>query len=198
MVAEKKRLNFATVCSSNMNRSMEAHKQLLHSGFNVTSFGTGTNVRLPGPSQDKPNVYEFGTPYAEILVDLQRKDENLYRNNGLIAMLQRNVNVKRAPERWQDMDQNRKLDVVLTYEERVFDAVLQDLQGRESENMRAMHVINLETIDKHEEAVIAAQDTCQLCRMLESAADLESEIMEVLSKFEKNSKRSFMYSLVYL
>jgi len=31
---------FATVCSSNMNRSMEAHFQLQNKGYHVRSFGT--------------------------------------------------------------------------------------------------------------------------------------------------------------
>ena len=35
-----RRWAFATVCSSNMNRSMEAHFQLQNRGFDVRSFGT--------------------------------------------------------------------------------------------------------------------------------------------------------------
>ena len=58
-------------------RGVQAHSQLKAKDFDVRSFGTGTNVRLPGPSQDKPNVYEFGTPYKEILDDLRKKDVNL-------------------------------------------------------------------------------------------------------------------------
>jgi hypothetical protein len=35
-----KKWTYATVCSSNMNRSMEAHFQMQARGFNVRSYGT--------------------------------------------------------------------------------------------------------------------------------------------------------------
>lgn len=77
MVAEGKKLRFAMVCSSNMNRSMEAHSQLGRAGLDVESYGTGTHVKLPGPSLHEPNVYDFGTPYGAIYDDLRRKDPDL-------------------------------------------------------------------------------------------------------------------------
>jgi RNA polymerase II subunit A C-terminal domain phosphatase SSU72 len=68
VVAEGKRWRFAMVCSSNMNRSMEAHSQLGRAGL---------DVKLPGPSLHEPNVYDFGTPYGAIYDDLRRKDPDL-------------------------------------------------------------------------------------------------------------------------
>ena len=50
-------------------------------GFIVKSFGTGDKVKLPGPSPDKPNCYEFGTSYEEIYNDLLEKDKSLYPFN---------------------------------------------------------------------------------------------------------------------
>ena len=108
----------ALICASNQNRSMEAHALLLNKGFNtknIHSYGTSQQCKLPGPSIDKPNIYNFGTPYRKIYEDLRRQNPELYRkqikfvlmlfrykSNGIINMLERNMRVKEAPERWQE------------------------------------------------------------------------------------------------
>ncbi|RRT43582.1 hypothetical protein B296_00056323 [Ensete ventricosum] len=142
------KLRYAMVCSSNQNRSMEAHALLKRHGFDVSSYGTGAHVKLPGPSLREPNVYDFGTPYKFMHDELRRKDPDLYddaslfslignalflnrgvgcryKRNGILPMLKRNLGVKNAPQRWQDNAADGCFDVVVTFEEKVFNIVIE-------------------------------------------------------------------------
>ncbi len=110
------RIKFAMVCAANQNRSMEAHALLKEHGFEVGSrpcvsgrtrtfftancvgtesripamqvgsFGVNGHVKLPGPTQHQPNVYNFGTPYEVIYKDLRSKDEAFYEQKGLLQV----------------------------------------------------------------------------------------------------------------
>ncbi len=144
----------------------------------VGSFGVNGHVKLPGPTQHQPNVYNFGTPYEVIYRDLRSKDEAFYEQKGLlqvensfsrshtgsmvacvmqtwlssidsvvgdgrqsphgaksspaeirsvsVQMLQRNMSIKLAPQRWQDNQE--QFDVVIVFEERLMDNLLEGQQ----------------------------------------------------------------------
>ncbi|KAK9996687.1 hypothetical protein SO802_021373 [Lithocarpus litseifolius] len=158
------KFRYAMVCSSNQNRSMEAHSLLKKQGFDVASYGTGAHVKLPGPSLREPNVYDFGTPYKHMFEDLRRKDPELYKRNGILPMLKRNSSVKLAPQRWQENAADGSFDVVFAFEEKVFDMVVEDLHSRDHALMKTVLVINLEVKDNHEEAAIGARLTLDLCQ----------------------------------
>ncbi|XP_037684714.1 RNA polymerase II subunit A C-terminal domain phosphatase SSU72 isoform X1 [Choloepus didactylus] len=155
-------LRVAVVCSSNQNRSMEAHNILSKRGFSVRSFGTGTHVKLPGPAPDRPNVYDFKTTYDQMYSDLLRKDKELYTQNGILHMLDRNKRIKPRPERFQNCKD--LFDLILTCEERVYDQVVEDLNSREQETCQPVHVINVDIQDNHEEATLGAFLICELCQ----------------------------------
>ncbi|XP_008781458.1 RNA polymerase II subunit A C-terminal domain phosphatase SSU72 [Phoenix dactylifera] len=191
------KLRHAMVCSSNQNRSMEAHSLLKRQGFDVSSYGTGAHVKLPGPSLREPNVYEFGTPYKHMYDDLRRKDPELYKRNGILPMLKRNSSVKTAPQRWQENAADGCFDVVFTFEEKVFDMVIEDLNNREHKLMKSVLIINLDVKDNHEEAAIGAKLALDLCQELEAVDCWEDAIDDIVAAFEKQHKRKLVYSISF-
>ncbi|GAV81631.1 Ssu72 domain-containing protein [Cephalotus follicularis] len=191
------KFRYAMVCSSNQNRSMEAHSLLQRQGFHVSSYGTGAHVKLPGPSIREPNVYDFGTPYKQMFDDLRRKDPELYKRNGILPMLKRNSGVKVAPQRWQDNAADGSFDVVFSFEEKVFDIVIEDLHNRDQLLMKSVLVINLEVKDNHEEAATGAKLALDLCQEIEAAESWEESIDDIIAGFEKQQRRKLLYSISF-
>ena len=79
--------NVALVCASNQNRSLEAHALLKKKGYNVESYGTSSQCKLPGPSADKPNTFAFGTPYEVMYETLKAQNHELYLATTIILVL---------------------------------------------------------------------------------------------------------------
>ncbi|CAG9466385.1 unnamed protein product [Pedinophyceae sp. YPF-701] len=189
------KLHFAMVCASNMNRSMEAHTVLKRHNFKVSSFGVGGSVKLPGPTADQPNIYDFGTPYKDIHADLSRQDPELYRRNGLIMMLERNMGVKTAPQRWQET-RSVPFDVVITFEMSVFDRLIDDMLKREGMHFKTMLVINIDVKDSDEESKKAAPQAMRLCQMLEGAGECwEDKVEDVLEAWFRETGRRPTYNI---
>ena len=217
----KDSLKICTVCASNNNRSMESHKQLADAGYDVHSFGTGSAVRLPGPSIDKPNVYSFGTPYEKIYQDLLNQNaRKSYEQNGVLHMLERNKSVKTAPEKWQENAYAGKFDLVITCEERCFDSVVEDLMLRMSNSNSQLdlksivHVINVEIKDDNENAIIGGKGILKLVNMIheykrkqeEVKGDIEDELdviledqmMNILTEWQRDHAHlQTLYSVSY-
>ncbi|KAJ1969595.1 RNA polymerase II subunit A C-terminal domain phosphatase [Dispira parvispora] len=188
-------VDFAVICASNQNRSMEAHCVLAGHGFNVKSYGTGSAVRLPGPSQDKPNIYSFGKSYQDIYVDLKAKDPQLYTQNGLLQMLDRNRKIKNAPERFQESKGH--FDVIITCEERCFDAVCEELTSRGSPHCKRVHVINVDIIDNHRDASAGGKVILEIAKLLRDAKDLDQEIEGILERVQSGDTHKILYTAHY-
>ena len=176
---------------------MAAMKALVDSGYEVDSYGTGTSVNLPGPTPTQPNIYEFGTPYKDMYDQLKAADEALYTRNGVLNMLNRNLKVKKAPERWQD-EKNKKYDICITYEERVYDALVEDMEENGSSTYGTLHVLGLDVRDNHKEAEIGANQTVDLVKMISEEGDeWEDKLDNVLDVFQKKTGKEVMHAVLF-
>ncbi|XP_044512727.1 RNA polymerase II subunit A C-terminal domain phosphatase SSU72-like [Gracilinanus agilis] len=189
-------LRMAVVCSSNQNRSMEAHSLLRRRGFNVRSFGTGSKVRLPGPAPDQPNEYDFHTTYEHMYQDLLRKDGKFYTHNGVLHMLGRNRRIKARPERFQNCPD--KFDLIITCEDSVYDRVVEHLNCRQPQTGQPVLVINVDIEDDQEEAMLGAFLICELCECIRLLGELqEGEIEQLLGQFEKTTHKTFLHTVCF-
>jgi len=191
-----KKVKFAVVCSSNMNRSMEAHRCMKKRKFDVQSFGSGTQVKLPGSSANRPNVYPFDWKYADIYDDLKKKDKYLYTQNGVLMMLDRNKRIKERPEKIQTCPE--KFDVIISLDERVYDQIVEDFLQRKSCTYKQVHIININVEDNHEDATIGAFVVCELAKKIEESGDLDDDMDELIQDFEeKNPHRNKIFHTVF-
>jgi Ssu72-like protein len=94
-------------------------------------------------------------------------------------------------------------DVVIAFEERIFDAVIEDLQLREpTEDFRPIHVICLDTKDNPHEAARQSMVALKLCWQLEQCDDLEVQAADIIDSFEKEraleTPVKILYQMCYL
>jgi len=166
-------------------------------GAQVESFGVGTKVRLPGNSADTPNIYDFDSvTYEQIYQDLKGQDPVLYRRNGLLTMLERNMSVKRGPQRWQDQ-RDLDLDVVITFEERVFNLLVDDVNQR-SGSGEALLVVNMDVVDRHEEALVAGPQVVRLCNMLnEAGEEWVDAVDDIMEHFMQDTGRAAVFTVCF-
>lgn len=84
-------------------------------------------MKLPGKSKEEPVKFQFNTPYRVIRDRLVRLDEEFFRRNGVLGLIERDAAVKQAPESWQKLGGTKvaSFDVVLCFDSYVFDRVIE-------------------------------------------------------------------------
>ncbi|TBU20136.1 Ssu72-like RNA polymerase II-interacting protein [Hamiltosporidium tvaerminnensis] len=187
-------LNMAVCCAMNQNRSMEAHGLLQKKGFKVSSYGTSNNIKLPGMSITQPNIYSFNTTYREIYNDLREKNENFYRNTGLLHLLQRNISLKEKPESFFEVE--RAFDLVITCEERCFVFIFEYYGRKEYLNDYSdgvFYLVNFDIKDTPSDAILGANEILQFVKIIE---DCNLDIDTAIEKFCEIKKCTLLYTVL--
>ena len=182
------------ICSSNMNRSCAGHLILLQNALRVTSYGAGAQVKLPG--KHGPRTFPFGTTYDAMYKALASEDTAFYTSNEMLALLDRNRNMKASPERWQESNVVGRVNVAICFDDRIFELVDEDCSNRDGVDYDNLHVINIDTKDDPEAAAKSADLALELCQRLDQMDELdESEVPDLIADFEKEKGIQLKHSM---
>lgn len=143
----------------------------------------------------------------------------MYTETGMLHILDRNRRIKAQPERFQEVFNTEKFDIILTVEERVYDNVITAFEERDSLHEQPVHVINMDVVsrdgnilpsslqsdlfepsfqvDNPEDATIGAFLLCDLVRMLDQSDDLDDDIDEIVQEFEAQCKRAILHTVSF-
>jgi len=111
-------------------------------------------------------------------------------------MLERNCKVKRFPQRFQDTTE--QFDLLIAFEERVFDIVCEVLSDRMTLTGKTVHILNLNVPDNHESAVIGAIDALNIVKLLDEIdEDWEDALDEAIEQFERQRGTQVLHSISY-
>ncbi|WCJ21450.1 Phosphoribosylformylglycinamidine cyclo-ligase [Euphorbia peplus] len=161
------------------------------------TFNMGIGMVLIVNKEAARGILEDGHHKAYRIGEVVTNEGVSYKRNGILPMLKRNLSVKLAPPRWQDNAADGLFDVVFTFEEKVFDMVVEDVHTRDHVHMKCVLVINLEVKDNHEEAAIGARLTLDLCQEIKAAESWEDSVDEIIVEFESKHRRKLVYTISY-
>lgn len=99
-------------------------------------------------------------------------------------MLDRNRRIKPKPERFQCSKD--KFDILITCEERVYDQVIECMEGRTPVDNQPVHLINIDIQDNHEEATVGSFLICELVTTVRST-DFFFQILFIVVRVDKSS-----------
>ena len=131
-----------------------------------------------------PKVFKFGDAaleeaeeglgYEHMYETLAEEDFQHYSQSNIIGLCQRALSLKPSPSRWQDLQTCNIVeghDIVLAFEERIFDAIVEDLQTRDpTPEFKPLVIICLDTKDNPTEGQLAGLEALRLCRLIEVRA----------------------------
>lgn len=107
---EPRRPMFAMVCANNVNRSAAAHESQRRGAARLLLRRREAGD-VPGKTSSDARTFKFLTPYADMHSILEKEDAALFSGNGVLQILERDMPIKKAPERWQSLSNKQLLDI---------------------------------------------------------------------------------------